>query len=67
VIKPQYVDSIPKKVKGKVGEYIEKRDILKKSDTLKYDLELDKLYERNIEDLSGGELQRFAMMIVMIQ
>lgn len=67
MIKPQYVDSIPKKVKGKVGEYIEKRDILKKSDTLKYDLELDKLYERNIEDLSGGELQRFAMMIVMIQ
>lgn len=26
-----------------------------------------KLYERNVGDLSGGELQRFAMMIVMIQ
>jgi ATP-binding cassette subfamily E protein 1 len=28
---------------------------------------LAKLYERNVGDLSGGELQRFAMMIVMIQ
>ena len=25
------------------------------------------MYERNVGDLSGGELQRFAMMIVMIQ
>lgn len=34
---------------------------------MKYDLELSKLYERELKDLSGGELQRFAMMIVMIQ
>lgn len=67
MIKPQYVDSIPKKAKGKVGEYIQKRDKLNKSEHLKYALELDKLYERDIDQLSGGELQRFAMMIVMIQ
>lgn len=30
-------------------------------------MELSKLYERELKDLSGGELQRFAMMIVMIQ
>lgn len=67
VIKPQYVDMIRKKVQGNVGEYIGKRDVVKKSELLKYDLELEKLYERNIEDLSGGELQRLALMIAMIQ
>ena len=67
MIKPQYVYSIPKKAKGTVGEYILKRDKLHKSEHLKYALELDKLYERDIDQLSGGELQRFAMMIVMIQ
>jgi ATP-binding cassette, sub-family E, member 1 len=66
-IKPQYVDSIPKAAKGKVGEYIQKKDKTGLSETLKADLELDKLYERDISELSGGELQRFAMMIVMIQ
>ena len=34
---------------------------------MKYSLELNKLYDRDIDKLSGGELQRFAMMIVMIQ
>ena len=66
-IKPQYVDNISKVVKGKVGEYIAKKDINKTSDRLKIDLELDKLYDRDIGELSGGELQRFALMIVMIQ
>jgi len=39
-IKPQYVDSIPKSAKGKVGEYILKKDINGLSHQLKYDLEL---------------------------
>jgi ATP-binding cassette, sub-family E, member 1 len=67
VIKPQYVDAIKKKIKGNVGEYITKRDALQRSEQLKTDLELTKLYDRNIEELSGGELQRFALMIVLIQ
>lgn len=66
-IKPQYVDSIPKTAKGKVGEYIKKKDVNDLSEKLKYDLEMDKLYQRDISELSGGELQRFAMLIVMIQ
>lgn len=67
VIKPQYVDSIPKKATGKVGQYILKRDVLKRSEELKEHLELGKLYDRDIGKLSGGQLQRFAMMITMIQ
>lgn len=38
VIKPQYVDSIPKKVKGKVGDIIAKKDKNGKSEELKYQL-----------------------------
>jgi translation initiation factor RLI1 len=30
-IKPQYVDRIAQKIKGKVGEYILKKDVLKLS------------------------------------
>lgn len=66
-IKPQYVDSIPKAAKGKVGEYIEKKDKTGLSEKYKVELELEKLYDRDINMLSGGELQRFALMIVMIQ
>lgn len=66
-IKPQYVDSIPKGIKGKVGEYINKKDMTGLSKDFKYELEMEKLYERDITELSGGELQRFALLIVMIQ
>ena len=66
-IKPQYVDNIPKSAKGTVGAFITKSDKNGLAETLKVSLELDKLYDRDISKLSGGELQRFALMIVMIQ
>lgn len=65
--KPQYVDSIPKIIKGKLADIIAQKDARKVSEQLKYELELDKLYERDISELSGGELQRFATMIVCMQ
>lgn len=43
-IKPQYVDRIAQKVKGKVGEYIQKKDGLNLSGNFKDALELGKLY-----------------------
>lgn len=52
--KPQYVDAIPRAVKGKVGDIIAQKDVMKISDTLKVQLELDKLYERDVSELSGG-------------
>lgn len=66
-IKPQYVDSIPKFVKGKVGKIIEQKDQKKVSGELTKELELDGLLDREIEQLSGGELQRLAIMIVAMQ
>jgi ATP-binding cassette subfamily E protein 1 len=66
-IKPQYVDSIPKFVKGKLKDIIEKKDERKVSPALLKELDLSHLVERDIEVLSGGELQRMAIMIVAMQ
>ncbi|CAD8077559.1 unnamed protein product [Paramecium sonneborni] len=66
VIKPQYVDSIGKAVKGKVGEVIKNKDKLNRADQLLKDLELNHLLDREIGMLSGGELQRFAILMACI-
>ncbi|MEM2999609.1 MAG: ribosome biogenesis/translation initiation ATPase RLI [Candidatus Bathyarchaeia archaeon] len=59
--KPQYVDKIPKVVSGKVGELLEKVDERKILDRLAADLELTKIWDRPLNVLSGGELQRVAV------
>src|SRR4030066_892728 len=59
--KPQYVDKIPKAVSGKVGELLEKVDERKIVDKLGEELELEKVWDRNLDVLSGGELQRVAV------
>ena len=58
--KPQYVDKIPKAVSGNVGELLEKVDERKKLDEIADQLELRQLWNRPLEVLSGGELQRVA-------
>jgi len=67
VMKPQYVDQIPRAVKGSVQQLLDKKDELKKQDEVCALLDLTKLKQRNVEDLSGGELQRFACAMVCIQ
>lgn len=59
--KPQYVDKIPKVVSGKVGELLGKVNEREKLDKITEQFELKKLWERRIEVLSGGELQRVAV------
>ncbi len=59
--KPQYVDKIPKAVSGKVSELLEKVDERKVLDKLAEELELKKIWDRPLEVLSGGELQRVAV------
>nr|CAD7444770.1 unnamed protein product [Timema bartmani] len=56
LIKPQYVDQIPKAVKGTVQQLLDKKDE-----------HLMNIRGRSIEALSGGELQRFACAMVCIQ
>jgi ATP-binding cassette subfamily E protein 1 len=67
VVKPQYVDFIPQKVKGKVGSILEKKDERGVLEEIGNILEIKKITDRRVGDLSGGELQRFAIMVTAIQ
>jgi len=60
-LKPQYVDKIPKVVSGNVGEVLERVDERKKLDEIAGQLELKQVWNRSLEVLSGGELQRVAV------
>jgi len=59
--KPQYVDKIPKAVVGKVGDLLEKVDERKQLNVIAEELELKKVWDRPLDILSGGELQRVAV------
>lgn len=59
--KPQYVDKIPRVVSGNVGDLLEKVDERKTLEKIAEQLELKKLWNRPLEVLSGGELQRVAV------
>lgn len=67
LIKPQYVDQIPKAVKGTVQQLLDKKDERKNQDEICHLLDLKNIRTRPIEALSGGELQRFACAMVCIQ
>ncbi|MGV8175882.1 MAG: ribosome biogenesis/translation initiation ATPase RLI [Methanothrix sp.] len=56
--KPQYVDRIPKSYSGEVRGLLEKTDERGALSDLVERLSLDKLLDREISSLSGGELQR---------
>lgn len=67
LIKPQYVDQIPKAVKGTVGQLLDKKDERKNQPEICRMLDLAHIRDREIAALSGGELQRFACAMVCIQ
>ncbi|NWG11387.1 ribosome biogenesis/translation initiation ATPase RLI [Candidatus Bathyarchaeota archaeon] len=63
--KPQYVDKLPKVVSGNVGDLLEKVDESKRLDKIAEQFELKQLWNRSLEVLSGGELQRFTVAASM--
>ena len=68
VIKPQYVDLIPKAFKGTVQEALDKKNETGKMEEFCDLLELTPaVRSRKIDELSGGELQRFAIALLCIQ
>ncbi|CAG9841198.1 unnamed protein product [Diabrotica balteata] len=67
LIKPQYVDQIPKAVKGTVGQLLDRKNELDNMNQICGMLDLLHIKEREIAALSGGELQRFACAMVCIQ
>jgi len=61
VHKPQYVDKIPRVVSGRAGDLLEKVDEQSRLKHLSEQLELHTIWDRPINVLSGGELQRVAI------
>ncbi|MBC7080016.1 MAG: ribosome biogenesis/translation initiation ATPase RLI [Methanothrix sp.] len=59
--KPQYVDRIPKSYRGSVRELLKRTDERGELDALVDRLGLRPLLDREIDSLSGGELQRVAI------
>ncbi|EPS40755.1 hypothetical protein H072_5389 [Dactylellina haptotyla CBS 200.50] len=70
IIKPQYVDQLAKLFKGKgkpVGELLEAKNDRDIFDHVTDILELKQVIDRDVTLLSGGELQRFAIAMAVIQ
>ncbi|KAH9031620.1 RNAse L inhibitor-type ATP binding cassette protein [Lactarius pseudohatsudake] len=69
LIKPQYVDHIPRAIKNQmtVSQMLDSKLELDNKQKLCDDLELNKVLEREVSQLSGGELQRFAIAMSCIQ
>ncbi len=66
-LKPQYVDHLPKAFKGKVGTLlgaVDERGVLAE---MVEKLGLSHLQERNLDQLSGGELQRVAICATLLK
>jgi ATP-binding cassette, sub-family E, member 1 len=62
-IKPQLVYLIPKAFKGTTKELLKKYDERKVADKLTQQLGLQNILDRDIAQLSGGELQRLAVAV----
>jgi len=67
IIKPQYVDQIPKAIKGGVEVLLDKKDETDSKERYCTEFDLNAVLGRNVEELSGGELQRFACAVVCVQ
>ena len=63
--KIQYVDIVPKKLRGRVGELLEKADERGIWKELAKELNLQHLLDKDVRQLSGGELQRFLVAAVL--
>ncbi|OMJ73487.1 hypothetical protein SteCoe_27820 [Stentor coeruleus] len=66
-IKPQYVDYIPKAVRGIVIDVLRSKDQKGILNDMINILDMQPLLNKEIAVLSGGELQRFAICVVAIQ
>ena len=67
VYKPQYVDSISKVVKGKVRNALKRNDDSGNLDDIAAGLDMENSLNKKIGELSGGELQRFAIAACLLK
>ncbi|HDD70666.1 MAG TPA: ribosome biogenesis/translation initiation ATPase RLI, partial [Candidatus Woesearchaeota archaeon] len=65
--KPQQIDLLPKNYKGSVQELLKKVDETGKFDDVVDSLSLRQVLDRDISQLSGGELQRMAIAATVLK
>ena len=65
--KPQKVDEIPKLFSGTVRSLLEKSNETKKLKEVIKELDLENILDRDIKDISGGELQRVAIAACVLK
>lgn len=65
--KPQMVDQLPKVVKGNVGNLLSNIDEEGKFDYVCNQLQLENVLNRDMKNLSGGELQRVAIAASIVR
>jgi ATP-binding cassette subfamily E protein 1 len=61
VHKPQFIDKLSRQVSGKVGELLKEIDERDKLSSIADQLQLHTIWDRSLNILSGGELQRVAI------
>ena len=69
VLKPQYVDQLPKIVKGKIRDVLTSADTVGKFDAVVRSLGIENLLDKEIEKgtISGGELQLVSIAAALIK
>jgi ATP-binding cassette subfamily E protein 1 len=67
VLKPQYVDSIPRHHEGTVEELLSLADQKGDREKVTRELELTDVLDREISEVSGGELQRLAIAACLVR
>jgi ATP-binding cassette subfamily E protein 1 len=66
-LKPQYVDKIPAGFQGIVRDLLKKLDEAGRLDEVVKELALERFMDRQITNLSGGELQRVAVAATVLK
>lgn len=65
--KPQAVEMIPRQFKGKVSELLQNVDERDAYYDVVRELELEKFLDTNVQEISGGELQRVAIAATVLK
>ena len=67
VLKNQYVDQIPKVVKGTIGQVIDRSDQNGKKDLVIQQLGMEQALKKDVSSCSGGELQKMAVAVALLK
>ncbi len=63
--KVQYIDLVPRYVKGTVRELLERADETGSARDLAQEVGLDRVWDRDVRNLSGGELQKLVVVATL--